>query len=111
MHEYTITQNIIKTVEEYARNLTVKKIVLVIGESSGILGESIKLYFDIIAENTVCSGAYLERETVKPMLKCKKCGLLFERKPFSFECVCGDEGSPTEIGREFSIKYIEVEEL
>ena len=93
----------------HAGTRRIKKIVLVIGEASGIVGESIRLYFDIIAENTVCEGAALEIETVKPMLKCKTCGALFERKPFEFECVCGDEGFPTDIGREFYVKYIEVE--
>ena len=110
MHEYGITQGIIETVSKYANSAKVKKIALVIGESSGILGESILLYFDIIAENTVCENAVVEIETVKPLLKCKKCGAFFERKPFSFECVCGGEGEPTEIGREFYIKHIEVEE-
>ena len=109
MHEYSLAQSIIEIAAEYAGNSAVKKIALVIGESSGILGESISLYFDIIAKETVCGGAELEIETVKPMLKCKKCGSLFERKPFSFNCVCGGEGEPTEIGREFYIKHIEIE--
>jgi len=111
VHEYSLTQGIIEIAAKYAGNSTVKKIALVIGESSGILGESIRMYFDIIAENTVCGGADLEIENVKSMLECKKCGSLFERKPFSFDCVCGGEGEPTEIGREFYIKHIEVEEL
>ena len=111
MHEYPITQRIIEIAAEYAGSSAIKKIVLVIGESSGILGESVKLYFDIIAEGTVCDKANLEIENVKSMLKCKKCGAIFERKPFSFDCICGGEGMPTEIGREFYIKHIEVEEL
>lgn len=129
MHEYPITLNIIELAARHASNAVVqaanendgpttgrnsrarvKKIALVIGEASGIMGESIRLYFDIIAEGTVCEGAVLEIETVKPMLKCKTCGKLFERKPFSFECECGGEGEPTEIGREFYVKYIEVEQ-
>ena len=110
MHEYAVTQSIIETAEKYAGNKSVKKIALVIGESSGIVGESICLYFDIIAENTACGSAVLEIETVKPMLRCKTCGALFERKPFSFDCPCGGDGEPTETGREFYIKHIEVEE-
>jgi len=116
VHEYPVTQNIIEMAARYAaaaaedsENVTVKKIALVIGETSGIVGESVQLYFDLIAEGTVCEGAVLEIETVKPMLKCKACGMLFARKPFSFECECGGEGEPTEIGREFYVKHIEVE--
>jgi len=110
VHEYGITQSIIETAEKYADNKPVKKIVLVIGESADVTGECIKLYFGIIAEGTVCENAVVEIETIKPMLKCKTCGALFERKPFSFACPCGGEGEPTEIGREFYIKHIEVED-
>ena len=118
MHEYSLTQNIIETAVTHANDavpnadeeVKVKKITLVIGEDSGVSGESIELYFDIIAEHTPCEGAVLEIETVKPRLKCKSCGALFERKPFSFECPCGGEGEPTEIGREFFVKSIEIED-
>ena len=113
MHEYPLTEGIIEVAARYAagegKNVRVKKIALVIGEASGIVGESIQLYFDLIAEGSVCEGAALEIETVKPMLKCKTCGALFARKPFSFACECGGEGEPTDIGREFYVKYIEVE--
>lgn len=110
MHEYKLTQNIVETAVQCAGNKKVKKIVLAVGESSGILDESIKMYFDEIAENTVCEGAVVETEPVKTMLKCTKCGKFFERKPFSFECECGGEGEPTKTGTEFYVKYIEVEE-
>ena len=117
MHEYPITKNIIEVAARHAAaavtdggSVTVKKIALVIGEASGIVGDCIRLYFDIIAEGTVCEDAVLEIETVRPMLRCKVCGTLFVRKPFSFECECGGEGAPTEIGREFYVKHIEVEQ-
>ena len=109
MHEYPLTQRIIETAAEYARGAPVRKIGLVIGGSSGVLGESIRLYFDLIAKGTACEAAEIEIETVTPMLKCKTCSALFERKPFCFACPCGGEGAPTEIGREFYVKYIEVE--
>ena len=44
------------------------------------------------------------------MVKCPKCGELFERKPMSFACPkCGTDGEPTEIGKEFYIDTIECE--
>ena len=109
MHEYSLAQSIIHSATQHAGGAKVLKIELVIGESSGILGESICMYFDIFAENTLCEEAEIEIETVKPKLRCKTCGLFFERKPFSFDCSCGGEGEPTDIGREFYIKSITVE--
>ena len=108
MHEYSIAQSILQTAIEYADGAKVLQIDLVIGESSGILGESLRMYFDIFAENTLCEDAVIEIESVKPKLKCKVCKTLFVRKPFSFECDCGGDGEPTDIGREFYIKSIRV---
>ena len=112
MHEYPITQRIIEVASEYAvKNDAgeVKIIHLVVGDYSGYVSSSIELYFDIIAEGTVCEKAKLDIERIIPKLKCSRCGELFVRKPFSFECPnCKAEGTPTEIGKEFYIKSIEV---
>ncbi|MCL1839359.1 MAG: hydrogenase maturation nickel metallochaperone HypA [Propionibacteriaceae bacterium] len=109
MHEYPITCSIIETALEHAGNARVTKIALVIGEASGIDGESIQIYFEALSEGTPCEGAVLEIESVSPMLRCVSCGALFERKPFSFDCDCGGIGAPTEIGKEMHIQHIEVE--
>lgn len=112
MHEYPITKRIIEIADDFARKNNVdevKKINLVVGDYCGYVASSIELYFDIIAEGSLCHNAKLNIERVKPKLKCNNCGELFTRKPFSFECpVCKGEGSPTEIGKEFYIKSIEV---
>ncbi|HWT27743.1 MAG TPA: hydrogenase maturation nickel metallochaperone HypA [Mobilitalea sp.] len=112
MHEYPITKRIIEVAQEYAvKNgaKEVKQINLVVGDYSGYVASSIELYFDIIAEGSLCWHAKLNIERVQPKLKCSKCGELFVRKPFSFECpFCGGEGGPTDIGQEFYIKSIEV---
>lgn len=112
MHEYPITQRIIEIAGEYAvkNNATeVKVINLVVGDYSGYVASSIELYFDIIAEGSICEKAKLNMERIVPKLKCNICGELFIRKPFSFECpYCKGEGSPTEIGQEFYIRSIEI---
>jgi len=112
MHEYPITQRIIEIAEEFAiKNEIneVKVINLVVGDYCGYVASSIELYFEIIAEGSLCEKAKLNIERIMPMLKCNQCGELFKRKPFSFQCpYCEGEGSPTEIGKEFYIKSIEV---
>jgi hydrogenase nickel incorporation protein HypA/HybF len=113
MHELPITEQIIKIAEEHCREAgaaQVTKIHLVIGENSGIVGSSIQMYFDVIAEGTLCEGAQLFIEGVKPQLRCEKCGKHFERKRFSFQCpYCGGDGEPTPIGKEFYVKSVELE--
>lgn len=113
MHEYPITQQIIKIAEEHCRKAEgsrVTKINLVIGDYSGYVGSSVQMYFDVIPEGTMCEKATVSIKHVKPKLKCAACGELFEKKLLSFECPqCGGQGGPTEIGKEFYIESIEIE--
>lgn len=112
MHEYPITQRIIEIAEEYAKKNNAEKVTqinLVVGDYCGYVASSIELYFEIIAEGTLCKKARLNIERVEPRFKCNSCNKFFLRKPFSFQCPeCNGEGSPTEIGKEFYIKSIEV---
>lgn len=112
MHEYPITQRIVEIADKQAEieQARVTGIDLVVGDDSGFIGESIGMYFDIIAEGTRCAGAKLSIERVRPMLRCESCGELFARAPFSFTCpACGGEGLPSEIGKEFYVRSVELE--
>lgn len=112
MHEYPITKRIIEIAQEYAiknEAAEVKVINLVVGEYCGYVASSIELYFELIAQGSLCEKAKLNIERIIPKLKCNSCGELFIRKPLSFECPnCNGEGSPIEIGQEFFIRSIEV---
>lgn len=112
MHEYPITLQIIKIAEKYAAdhpNCTIKRIHVVVGDDSGYVPDTVKLYFDAIAIGTKCEGGELLIRRIKPKLRCRKCGMLFERKLFSFSCpYCGGDGEPSEIGKEFYVESIEV---
>lgn len=112
MHEYPITKRIIEIADEFAKKSNakeVKQINLIIGDYSGYVSSSIELYFDIIAEGSLCVNCTLNIERVKPKLRCTQCDNLFLRIPYSFTCPsCGNDGVPTEIGKEFYIKSIEI---
>ena len=113
MHEYPITEHIVDICSQQCREAEasrVSAINIVIGDYSGYVSESIEMYFDIIAEGTPCEGAALNFTKIKPKLKCDKCGHLFEKRPMTFDCpMCGGQGGPTDIGKEFFIENIEVE--
>ncbi|MBQ8919926.1 MAG: hydrogenase maturation nickel metallochaperone HypA [Acidaminococcaceae bacterium] len=112
MHEYPVTVRIVEITSETARQKRgkVRRIDLVVGEDSGFIGDSIQMYFDVVAEGTPCEGAKLHIEGIKPQLRCESCGKYFERKRFSFQCpFCGGDGEPTEIGKEFYVKSVELE--
>ena len=79
MHEGPVTEEIIRIACEAAaaQQGRVTAISLVVGEDSGFIGESIQMYFDVMSEGTVCEGAVLHLECVKPKLRCTRCGQLF----------------------------------
>ncbi len=114
MHEYPITEEIVRIAQKHCEEASaqrVKAINLVLGEYSGLVGESIHMYFDIIAQDTPCEDAQVNIKRIKAKIRCPHCDLTYERKPFSFACPqCGADGEPTEIGKEFYIESIEVEE-
>ena len=113
MHEYPVTEQIVKISSEQAKENNARKvtrITLVVGEYSGFIGDSIQMYFDVLSKGTVCEGAILEIENVKAKWRCPACDLDYVRKPLSFACPrCGRDGEPTEIGKEFFIKNMEIE--
>ncbi len=114
MHEYPVTEQIVKIASEEAKKSNARKVTridLVVGEYSGFVGDSIQMYFDIIAQGTLCEGAVLEIENVKAQWWCPHCKKFFIRKPLSFACPdCGQDGEPSDKGKEFYIRSIEVED-
>ena len=113
MHEYPITEQIVKMAMNHLKDSGAQRVTainLVLGENSGIVPESIHMYYDLIAEGTPCSGAEIVIRRIKPTLRCPACGTEFVRKPMSFACPkCGTDGNPTETGKEFYLESIEVE--
>lgn len=113
MHEYPITEQMIKICNKHCKEAGAERVVkvkLVVGDRSGCVSESIQMYFDVISEGTPCEKAELEIIRVRSKLRCPACGEMFERELLSFACPkCGTDGEPTEIGKEFYIEEIEVE--
>jgi len=113
MHEYAITESIIDIVSEEAKNAgagRISKIKLVIGELSTIMDESVEMYFDIISRGTIAEGAKLVFTRVAAEFECRACKIRYNKKNNGFFCpVCGDMGTPTDIGKEFYIESIEIE--
>lgn len=112
MHEYPITCEILKIAQEFAQKNSAQRVIeigLVVGDDSGFIGDSIQMYFEELAKNTVCEGANVIIQHIRPKMKCTACETLFERKWLSFECPrCQAVGKPTDIGKEFYMEYIKV---
>ncbi len=113
MHELSLTQRIVKIVCDEAKKenaVRVVKVMLAVGEDSGIVPECVQTYFDLLAENTVAQGAKIKANIIRSTLYCESCKKEFERARFSFSCPeCGAEGTPTNKGNACYVESIELE--
>ncbi|MDR3072580.1 MAG: hydrogenase maturation nickel metallochaperone HypA [Clostridiales Family XIII bacterium] len=114
MHEFPAAARILEIALEKAQENGADRateIHLVMGDRCGYLFESLKLCFEAAAMGTACEKTELTVERIPAQLQCDRCGTRFVKKPFSFDCPkegCGGSGIPTDTGREFYVKYIEL---
>lgn len=108
MHELPVVLDIVRVMNEEAEKRGFQKVTqvdLVIGELSSIIGESVQMYFEVVAENSVCEGAKLTFEHRPATLKCKLCGKEFPHQKDFFCPDCGgDSVLVKDTGREFYIR-------
>ena len=77
MHEYPITLSIVQISNEEALKHGANKITeirLKIGELSGLVPESLQIYFDMISQGTLSEGAKLVVEKIPIKFRCNDCG-------------------------------------
>lgn len=114
VHEYGLTKGIVRVILKAAQEHGALKVTgarLVVGENTGVIPGSVQLYFDQIAKGTVAEGAVLTLRTVKAEMCCPQCEQNFVRPRFSFACpTCGALGNPTDIGNEFYVESVELED-
>jgi len=112
MHELGLMQNIVDTVQDYARKNNVRKVVKVmleVGQVSGVVPESLEFCFEVCTRQTVLEDAVLEIERIAAVGKCKTCGEGFDLLTHSFSCPkCGGTDWEMISGRELIIKGMEV---
>jgi hydrogenase nickel incorporation protein HypA/HybF len=114
MHELSITESILKIALRHAEQAGAKRITrlnLVIGELSGVVGESVQFYWDMIARDTIAQGAELHFEHVPASLRCLDCSHVFPMDGRSTACPeCGAGRVVAAGGDDFRLESIEVEE-
>jgi hydrogenase nickel incorporation protein HypA/HybF len=113
MHEYAVTESLLKTASEYALKNNAKKVIalnLVIGDLSGIIDDSVQFYWDMMSEDTICSAAKLNVEKQAARFQCQSCQHEFSLDGELTPCpLCQSINIRVISGDEFMLKSIEIE--
>lgn len=108
MHEMSITQNVVDVVTARTGEHRVAKVRLQIGKLSGIVPDSLRFCFELIAADTPLAGAVLEIEEPLGRAHCKTCGGDFELRDLILLCPCGSADVQVVAGTELAVKSVEV---
>ncbi|MGO9607257.1 MAG: hydrogenase maturation nickel metallochaperone HypA [Candidatus Binataceae bacterium] len=114
MHELSVASDLLDAIE---RNLgedaaRVVRVDISVGAAVGIVSESLRFAFRVLAEGTRADGAVLEIITVSARGRCGNCGILFEFDAIIGRCPsCGRLGGELLSGDEMILRAIEVTDV
>lgn len=113
MHELAVTQSMLDLALEEATKAgasRIRKISIVIGEMSGIVGDCVKFYFEFLSKNSPAEGATVLYRSVATEVKCRSCAETFQPKEFDWSCPgCHNLEIEVTKGKELYVESIEVE--
>lgn len=113
MHELSITENLVRVLQEHASAQNFKKVLRVrldVGMLSTLEPDSLIFCFDIVAKDTVAEGAQIEVLRSPGVANCRKCGARVEISAYGDPCVkCESFELDIVSGKDMVIKDVEVE--
>jgi hydrogenase nickel incorporation protein HypA/HybF len=113
VHELSIAQSIVETVVSQAQAHQASHVTCVrlrIGELTAIIEDALMFSFEIVAQDTVASGARVEIEAIPWTVRCSECAHEYRVSEGIPTCPdCGHAGGETIAGRELQIVEMDVE--
>ena len=109
MHELGITQNVVAIVAEQARGRPVRRVLLEIGQLSGVMAGAVRFCFEVVAKGTPAEGAALEIREPAGLARCRACGESFAQATLFQPCPCGARDFARLAGEELKVVEIEIE--
>jgi hydrogenase nickel insertion protein HypA len=111
VHEYSIVGALLERIEEAARERkarAIRRVVVSIGELSGVEADLLATAYETFRERTICEGAKLTILPVAARWECRACGQSIPRGAI-LECPsCGGTGRLA-AGDEIVLERIEME--
>ncbi len=111
MHEYSIVEALMTHIGEQARAhgaTAVSRVVVRIGELSGVEPDLLRTAFELVRERTICDAAALEVERIGARWACGDCGRAIQD---GGALRCGACGAPARLieGDEILLAQLELE--
>ena len=110
MHEYSIIQSLVDSVEAAvgARDAVVNRVEVSIGELAGVDCELLLTAYEVFRAGTLCERAPLAIDRIPARWECPRCGDVLARGSF-LRCPRCDEAPRLGSGDEIVLKRIELE--
>lgn len=114
MHEINIVRQVVRTVEDFARenNVTdVREVVLDIGELSLVIPEYVEQLYPPVVKGTILENARLIINIIPGLAECEDCGEIFNVIEHDGYCPnCGSFNKEVLSGKDFYIREIHIPE-
>ena len=111
MHELSITCSIVELVANTAKGRKVHRVTVEIGQLSGVVSDSIALWFPEVAKGTGVEDASLDIREIAAIARCEACDAEFPTPSMLTPCPCGSFRFTRLKGEELNVKSIELEEV
>ena len=114
MHELALARDLLTAVERKLKpsDGRVVRVSVSVGAAVGIVTESLRFAFEVIAEGTQVEGAELLIAIVPARSRCVGCGILFDFEGMIGRCPgCGRLGGELVSGTEMILRTIEVADV
>lgn len=109
MHELSLTQAVVDAVVEKMGDAKIECVRLEIGKLSGVVVDSIRFCFDLVAEGTTVAGARLEIDEPSGHARCRECATEFDvADPIVLCPGCESANVDVLFGRDLRIRSVEV---
>jgi hydrogenase nickel incorporation protein HypA/HybF len=109
MHELSLTQSMVEAIVERMGDARVVRVRLEIGKLSGVVVDSIRFCFDLVADGTSVAGAALEIDEPTGSCRCRDCSEEFTVDDPIVLCPrCDSANVEVLSGRDMRIRSVEV---
>ena len=113
MHELGLMTGVMTAVTQVAEDAGATKvtdITLSVGEMTEAIADALEFAFEALSEGTICDGAELHINMIRPKSRCLECGKTYEHDRFHMTCPdCGSAFTELIAGRDMKIESIEVD--